>query len=227
MTRTRTRRTDGLGHQLTVVVLSMALMVTLAPPADAATTSSLYNISNSEDNFYNYDFNGEVSAYDNVDWAVDLIFFNNAEIDKVKDSFSGFLPVTSNNGKNAVVNDGGGYQYDSDGGKKVSQCPPAEEWFLHYRVYADGDDRLYNTNYGYYVIGTAHADYNDGCQYPEAGFSEWTEDNLAYWASQVWPGGVYSDYGWMYNPESYRLETSDGRPHHWDNNGYATYVNVP
>jgi len=33
--------------------------------------------------------NGKVSSYNNVDWAVDLISVNNAEINKVKNSFSG------------------------------------------------------------------------------------------------------------------------------------------
>ncbi len=39
-----------------MIALAMGLVLTLAPQARAATTSSLYNISNSEDNRYNYDF---------------------------------------------------------------------------------------------------------------------------------------------------------------------------
>ena len=56
MTTPRTRRIIGSRRPLLMIALAMGLVLTLAPQARAATTSSLYNISNSEDNRYNYDF---------------------------------------------------------------------------------------------------------------------------------------------------------------------------
>lgn len=64
-------------------VISAVALVAIAvgiPPVEAATTSSLYDISVREDHFYNYDFNGEVSSSTNVDWAMSMIFFNNADM---------------------------------------------------------------------------------------------------------------------------------------------------
>lgn len=208
---------------LAVTVLALSLY---APPVEAATASSLYDIGIREDHFYNYDFNGEVASAGNVDWAISLVFYNNAEIDKVKNALNPYLPYSNNGEKDAVVNDGGGYRYDGDRGRKVSPCPPTG-WFQHYRVYADGDDRLYNLDYGYWIIGSTHFDYNDGCSGAQHGYSETAEDWVAYWSGLVWPGRVFGDYGYLYNYEGYRVETSEGRPHIWENNGYATYVSVP
>ena len=212
----------------TVMVAGATTVVPMSDPVDAATTAGLRELSSQEDRFYNYDFNSNVAAANNVDWAISLVFYNNAEVDKVKNALNPYLPHADNGIKTGgVSDDGGAYQYDGDKGRKVSPCPPAGEWFPHYRVYADGDDQLYNTNYGYYVVGSSHSDYNDGCAGVEAGYSEWAEDWVAYWSHQVWPDRVHQDYGYLYNAEPYRVETSDNRPHIWDNDGYATYVNVP
>lgn len=69
---------------LAVLVLCGSPFV-IPVPASAATTSRLYNIQfYGGDQFYNYDFNGTPYNSTNVDWKIDLIFYNNAEIDKVK-----------------------------------------------------------------------------------------------------------------------------------------------
>lgn len=221
-------RSRFLSVAVVVAILGVTAAVLASSPVQAATAASLHEISNQEDRFYNYDFNSGVASASNVDWAISLVFYNNAEIDKVKLALDPYLPYTQNGTKiGGVSDDGSAYQFDGDQGRKVTPCPPAGEWFPHYRVYADGDDQLYNTSYGYYVIGSTHGDYNDGCAGAQAGYSEWAEDWIAYWSHQVWPDRVHQDYGFLHNAEAFRVETSDNRPHVWDNDGYATYVNVP
>ena len=151
----------------------------------------------------------------------------------MKNALNGYLSYSNNGTKDAVMDDnnGVGYIADTDRGKKVSPCPPTNQWYQHYRVYApNSTDRMYDPVWGYYIIGTEHYDINDGCASPAAGYSETAEGWLAQWSRNVWgAGNVLEDFGYFSNEEPFlRSETSDGRPHIWDvSDGKGTMVYVP
>ncbi len=207
-----------------VLALVASIALFNVPPVQAATTSKLTVVGIAGDAWYNYDFNGEVASSTNVDWPTMMIFYGNAEVDKVKNAYSPWYPKRMGDVKNAAMNDVGTWFYDSDRGIKKTDCPPTG-WFEHMRVYAPGgSDRMYNTNYGYWIMGTTHFDYNDGCSGAIHGYSETAESWFAQNARNIWGSGrVFEDWGWMFNGEPRRPEGN----HIWESNGYSSYVNVP
>ncbi len=209
-------------------VLTLAtLALTLALGAGhtlGATAQNLHIVSASGDQFWNYDFLSTQCCPppNNVDWAFDLIFWNNATINKVKNGLEnpydqGGLCAS---GMNARLNDGTGWVWDSDSGKKTTCCPVTGSAY-HFRVYADSDDRLYSTLFGYYVLGSTHIDH------AECGSGSWfgySEDAEAYLRQHV-------PSGWTVNANSYNLENNEPLRaegnHIWQNNGYASKIRVP
>ena len=90
------------------------------------------------------------------------------------------------------------------------------------RVYADDNDTLYNTSWGFYVLGATHTDHNECGPNTWHGESEDTEGLIADRASDR-GYTVYEDWGNFYNAESWRQEGN----HIVENDGYATAVYVP
>ena len=205
----------------------MLIAVVAVPSAILADHSagpgSLSVLSIQEDQFYNWDFvsNDDFSS-SNVDWPVNMLFYNNAEVDKVKGIYWGncHWPVAS--AKYARLNDGSGMVWDNDSGTK-SPCD-CTIWGNqpHMRVYADDNDTLYNTSWGFYVLGTTHTDHNECGLNPWHGESEDTEGLIADRASDR-GYTVFEDWGNFYNAESWRREGN----HIVENDGYATAVYVP
>src|SRR5215216_6210370 len=79
-------------HGLWAAVAILALAAALALPtgAQAATTSKLGPLSMGYgQTIWNYDFTESPGSWNHVDWAVSVLFYNNAEIDKVKSAFGG------------------------------------------------------------------------------------------------------------------------------------------
>jgi hypothetical protein len=185
-----------------------------------------------EDGFYNYDSTDPVQSHTVSDWPITMVFYGGATVNRVKDqvigspfNFSGsrlyqYLTDDRSNPAAAV--------WDQDAGVKTTAYCPAFTDSDHIRIYADGDDFLYNVDYGMYVLGTTHKDSQE-CN-PDAskrvsGWSEWVEDAVA---NHVRGKGylVSQNCCWMFNAEGARLE--QGTPdYYWLNNGYATYVYVP
>lgn len=89
---------------------------------------------------------------------------------------------------------------------------------------------MYTTaGWGFYVIGSQHYDINDGCDFPGAGYSETADSWMVADARAAFGySGVFQNYQYLNNEEpAYRVETSDGRNHHWDqSDGRATCVYV-
>ena len=112
---------------------------------------------NNRDEFYNYDFttstfSSQMSS--KVDWPIDLLFTNNATTNVVKQAYWPY----SGGAMYARMTDTGaaGWGFDSDTGTKDSRCGTRVH---HMRVYANGDqDRMYNWNWGYWVMASAHID---------------------------------------------------------------------
>jgi len=210
-------------------------------PAEAHTapSGSFYTLTIQEDAFINWDFRSKDVQASKVDWPVNMLFYNNAEIDKVKDALDA-LPNTNisrcGSGQDARVDDGSGMEWDGDGGIKddCSSTPPSEQ-ARHMRVYADGDDRLYNLSFGYYIIGTTHAEdcHQHGtifyryCHHHWVGYSEIANDWWDYYSDQVAGWTVYSDWGSFSNTASGLDDHGSGEDHYMESDGKATYVNVP
>lgn len=203
-----------------------------ASSSEAATARSgnFLILSMHEDRFRNYDFNTREVRANNVDWAVALMFWNNATINRVKGILGNEYDQsgsTQHGRMNENVNTQP-YIWDDDGGRKTTACPglptqPREA--RHYRVYApSNDDRMYNMSWRYWVFGTAHYDI-DECSFSNPawfGYSETAEGWIAYrWRQNGY--SVTEDWSSFRNAEPYRVEGD----HIWDNNGYASAFYVP
>jgi len=170
----------------------------------------------------NYDFESKSATSTNVDWPVNLIFFNNATIDGVKWQLDGYYGATSPEKKNMGINEYGLTSWDEDGGKKGILCPITNQWTRHYRVYAGTDDTLYSPSLGYWVAASTHKDRNE-CPPINKQFydSEEVEEHI---------GGLYAnaglhvwdDFSSFNNAEPYRVEG----PHIWNSNGLVTFIDV-
>lgn len=190
--------------------------------AEAATASNLKLLGIVEDRFWNYDFDSQTVSSTKVDWAMSMLFWNNAEVDKVKDIYRSDYPF-GGGAKYAYLNDGSGYVWDSDGGKKDIYCPSYQAEARHMRLYADSDDHLYNVSWGYYVLGSTHKDWQECWPFPSHfGWSEETEGMFVNYALNRGYSGSH-DWGNFYNYEAPRWEGN----HYWDNNGFASQINVP
>lgn len=157
-----------------------------------------------------------------------LLFWNNAEVDKVKNAFR--VPFRfSGSQKYARLDDGPGTgEWDSDGGRKTILCsnPIQGSDSRHFRLYATADDdRMYNTTWGFYVFATSHTDHNECYPFDRYfGYSEAAEKHVALWARDIYgPSRVDADRRDFGNTEPFRREGN----HIWSNNGKVTYVNVP
>jgi hypothetical protein len=73
---------------LTLAITTIALAMfepRTSSPTLAATTTYVRNVGNEDDRFWNYDFMTKSVNVNNVDWAMSLLFWQGAEIDRVKD----------------------------------------------------------------------------------------------------------------------------------------------
>ena len=204
-----------------LLLVLVGVIVALPLASRGATTSNLTLLTVAEDSFYNYDFTSKTVSSNNVDWPVSLVFYGNADVNKVKNIYWGVTILA--NTMYAYLNDGQGFVWDEDRGTKGvvwSNCTNSYVW-LHMRVYAPNPpDYLYNIYYGKYVIATAHYD-----QFPLESWSGYTECAEKHLAAIAKSKGytVYQDLFYFYNYEPYRIEGN----HIWLNNGYATYIYVP
>lgn len=202
--------------------LLVVMFVSLWSPAACAwTTSKLRVVNVGGDYIYNYDFESKSTSSSKVDWPVTMMFTGNANINKVKNLYSAW---TSGSSMYMRLNDGAGWVWDSDGGKKSwgASCS------CHIRLYADSDDRLYNLTWGYFVIGTSHYDIRE--IFPDRRFG-WSEDAAGeltrYIEGNSGVSFIQRNSINMYNYEAYRVEYEGSTPrHYWQNNGYATRVQL-
>jgi hypothetical protein len=204
-----------------LAVMALGASLALSAPARAATTSNLGPLSMGYgQTLWNYDFTTNPGAWNHVDWAVSVLFYNNAEIDKVKNAFGGAYWIAGGR-MYAYLNNGGGGLYDQDSGRKTD-TPSCLGSTRHYREYAPpSTDRMgYNPSFGYYTFATTHYDHHELCNdwYDD---SEGTELSL-YNRSRDKGWAAYHDYSYFSN-----YEWRDEGNHHWRNNGYATYIRVP
>lgn len=239
MTSRKINRTQLALPTLALAVLC-AVALALAPVIRNATGAYAGNPLNpfevKEDKVATYDFLSQSNARGNVDWPITLVFANNSNVNKIKQALrdpfgTGYNYGLGGSKMNGLVNNGNGWQWDTDGGMKTSMCEEATKSdVFHYRVYAPPPpvDRLYNSQWGSFVVASTHIDHNE-CR-PEifgeywAGYSERTEELVAFYSTFAFLGkNVYQDSIWMGNKEPFRQQGS----HIWSNDGWATKVWVP
>lgn len=216
-------RITATATALAGAVCSVALFA--GGTVDAASTRKLRALKvdarNSDDRIYNYDFNSERRSRRNVDWGVSLLFYNNAEVDKVKAELVYGYPGSK---QNARIKDRSSWIWDEDGGRKTVLCSSGFG-ATHYRVYANQDgDRSYSRGLGFYVIGSTHRDVNEcggGTRY--FGDTEAAETDLAAVGGSARGWTAYRNNYDMRNKEPTRREGD----HRWSSNGLATMFVVP
>lgn len=236
------RRTEQCGvlPRLSMLAAVVVLLGGYIAPAQAATTSHLQQLYFDNDWFYNYDFGSKSVAGNNVDWDVQLLFWNNAKINTVKNNYALSAYFATGGTMYARMNDGSGAVWDQDNGRKTNYVGCVNDT-RHYRIYADSDDRMgYDTGVGYFVFATTHKDFDELCN-GHFGDSEGTEHDIGKKFNSYWGGccgfTVNFDYGYFYNYEGNcsvvdytdcpgRLDSGDSN-HRWQTNGYATYIRMP
>jgi hypothetical protein len=201
------------------------------------------------DTFFVYDFTKitppqeAAPSYKTVDWPVSLIFWGNADKDRVnppkyKKTIHG---KRTGDPMYGLVDDGfdTGWHWDQDNGSKKNTC----RWqATHYRVYGDpfsDSDVMYNRRWQYYLIGTTHYDYYE-CHKtigPSSGLTEEAEHDVArarlageptaHLVTPPRPGYPHGRTGfdtlWLGNYEPLRV-TGSGKL--WHNDGKATMIKI-
>jgi hypothetical protein len=206
-----------------VVVVVSALLAVAAFPANSASTNKLQTLTIREDHFRNFDFNSTYNSAGNVDWAISLLFWNNASINKVKDKLAGHY-WWEGGPQYGLIHNGDFWRWDQDSGKKTAKCSAFGGSTVHYRVYAPPGDRMYNQAWGYYILGSTHYDVNECYWGSWFGMSERAEQHVTNVARGVWGSGRvlyhWSGFG------NYMCCFWQGN-HYWENDGAASMVIVP
>jgi hypothetical protein len=174
----------------------------------------------------NYDNTSTELKRHNADWPATLFFWNNAEVDKIKRKLDWCCPGGR---EHMLLRDSPNNRaWDQDGGTKtgVPECGvPGVEGVpraKHVRLYADSNDHLYNSYWGYMVVGTTHIDIHEGCGNEKFGLSERAEHFVADWLDPKDCCAQSPDYKWWTNKEEKRREGN----HVWKNDGRTTYIGV-
>lgn len=185
------------------------------------------------DGFRVYDYTEQLTGdYQSiVDWPVSLLFSNAARVDKVKDRLvaCGFT-LDGIQRMNGRLNDGAGWLWDVDAGVKTPEGYASLDSYraAHVRIYADSDDRMYNTTWGYYCIATCHLDYQDWIPpspWAWYGYSEYAENfTTSEWRDHYGDNVTFPDSIWMNNVES-PAYCEDGN-HWYYSNGYASKLKI-
>jgi hypothetical protein len=179
----------------------------------------------------NYDQTANVSPMNPnaVDWSIDLVYYGNAEVDKVKNILKNTGRFrTSGTTMYGQVHEGPNLYSDADSGVKNDIPGCATDINIHQRIYARPTvDVVYSNTHGFVVWATSHHDVHEGCSDEWFGDSEWAENqfgteyqNLGY--------TICRDCWWYSNYEPFSTPSRLSDPkHHWDNNGWATAIYVP
>ncbi len=217
------RRARLLTVAALIAFVAIAAVKLTDDTAQGASTSRLSKLAFYGDQFWNYDFTIRRVRAHKVDWPISLVFYGNASINKVKGFLDNEYDETGSP-MNARLNDGGRWRWDTDNGRKTTKCPgllsqPSSA--RHYRIYADPDDRLYNSAWGFYVIGSTHYDIRECGRGATFGWSE-TSEGWVTWRWRANGGWAQNDWRYFSNPEPVRVEGN----HIWQNDGYASRLHV-
>jgi hypothetical protein len=209
-------------------VLGIAFFAT--PSSQAATAADGITIMMfNNGRWWNYDFDSESARSNNVDWPVSILFIGNATIDKAKSKMDSWTTYDSSSGEKKHLrlsnNVDSAWGWDEDGGKKTIACPGPGSQARHYRVYSTvngGEERLYNSTLGYYVVATTHSDWNECPPIGKKhGGTDATEMNMI---NQTTDNTSTQDHRWgLHNEEPWRVEGN----HQWSHDGWASTISIP
>ena len=217
---------------IVIFVATVTFQLIRAVTAGPATNSNYYVVCiSSSDCFINWDSESSTSfTLSTADWPVTIIYYGNAEVDKIKLSYGWPLTGLGNSEYLYIIDDGIGF-VDSDRGMKTltyiddTVCGIHLGWvYVHVRLYAD-PERDYDTDplWGHYVIATSHLD--------KAPFEDWSgfpsiaeHYALQYAIGMGWNGII--DALNVYNADPTCRFGHNG--HHINiNDGYASIIYVP
>lgn len=208
-----------------VCVLALALAIGSASNrADGATASNLKALHIENDAFLNYDFTEEDRDKDKVDWPITILFWNGAtDVDWVKEILGGRFDKEGSR-QRAYINNGAGWSWDGDKGRKEVQCGWGDS--AHYRIYAPSEtDHFFNEAWGFYAIASTHLDHNE-CEFINEWFGlsskaeRWVADEAVH---KLGHKDVNRNALAFKNAEKERVEGD----HHWRNEGMATTIKIP
>ena len=195
------------------------------------------------DYVWNWDYTDDEESSDHVDWGMRFLFYNNADVDLVKDrldgeggdpSIPGMLRSRVGARQYAYMDDHqtqNQFEWDRDSGfKNVNNC----RWNLaHMRVYATGDnDRNYNQTYGYYVVATIHKDFEGlGCDFE----FESLESDEDWWVDRIRDNlGSDTEYDWTVYDSSLNwgngvdgVQEIGNGSHSYESDGWGVRVRIP
>jgi hypothetical protein len=202
-----------------IIVAVSLLFFTFVMPLSTVQAGQVDNfavLTIAEDSWYNYD--GTTSNYDanNVDWPNNMLFTNNATVNKVKNIYWGDAGWQGST-MYFKLNDGSGWVTDTDDGTKSGDILTTYRY--HMRIYANSGTSSYNTSLGYYCLGTSHMDINE--PFGDYGYSEVAELCMCSTAESA-GYSVVQNYGYYGND----IDEWQG-DHYYQSNGYASAVNVP
>lgn len=212
-------------------LLALAAVSTAANPASAATARNnvcYFFQTNDGAVWHNYDYTSKNAYCNNVDWATSLMFYEYANIDKVKSILhTRGYGANSTNSMHMPIGTprmSPGVTWDSDAGKKGVACPGRNQTTRHYRIYAPPAYQMnYSVMYGYFVVASTHWDGNE-CWI--TGKRHWGSEEVETHIGRVLSAAGYQvNYDWANysNWEPYRVEGN----HTWENDGWATFVRIP
>lgn len=203
-----------------------------AASTSAAWVHNVIPIHVGPDYFWNYDFT-QPSFDASIDWPIGLVFWNSALTpDQVKlydfgqsIAVAAYLNIAQGHGPNF---------WDSDHGSKSGI--PGCNTVVHYRVYKDdtASDARFTTNWGFYIVSSAHYDRFEECKVPTpfgfknvgdhwSGRSERAEGKVADAAASRWgSNAIQRDAVELYNEETAHREGD----HRYENDGKATKIKV-
>lgn len=228
--RSSTKRLlSGCLSALVGIILGVALVAGAPDPASAHCSGGALDIrSPGNDKFYNFDFTSQNVDGCNVDWPINFVFTNDATVDRVKDRMAEEGYDDEGGGMWGRLNNGNpsNWEWNWDLGKKnysETDCFLGE--VEHYRAYAADNNRMYNMNWGFYVVASSHIDHLECTLSHWSGMSETAESRIAEDARNASGlGSVNEDDIFMDNPMPFEV-ASDG--HRKENGGFATRVRVP
>jgi len=212
-------------HVPFATILSFTLFLFVGATVFAGSTTTYTTVSYSGDTWYNWDNTSQSCACSNaVDWPVTMIFRTYANVNRVKDILGGY----SGSSMYLRANDGNGWFWDSDGGRKLPISGYPTGYYHHVRLYAPYPaDYFYSTAWGRYVLATTHIDWNEFSSSRQFGWSETAEEYFAaFFRNRGY--SVTEDTFWMANNDSWPSgRWGEGNRNFYLSNGYATIVVLP
>ncbi|MEB3787123.1 MAG: hypothetical protein GSR78_00035 [Desulfurococcales archaeon] len=218
-----------------LVILALSVMLGSLTFSGPATQNNYSILAIRGDTFYNWDHAKKSASYSNADWPLTILFWGYASESKIKNNyFRLWSPLALN--RHAYMDDGNGWFWDSDVGRKAHYefNPPlvincdgvtvnVQDVFVHVRFYAKDGNSNYNPAWGYYVLASTHLD--DWPDEDWAGFATEARTLVAVYLRSKGLS-VIDPWAYFYNEDTTCRIGSGGR-HFNLHDGWAMAVYIP